>query len=202
MKERLIRSPGRKPPKGEEQAGVLARHEIEFESPTELERHMKSLAEDTDKRPFWDRQCTLFEQFARRFSDRELMIGGLTVEGKASEVLWWAGCLRTNMARGDGAHNVADSSMRLMAKIMELTVLANEPALLVGQNKIAVGSALTIHKQKKADTRLPALQKAATNIWSTHPRWKINAVAAEIVARKKSKGLKASYIAKLIKKPA
>ena len=134
MRKLIVRSPGRTPKRGKKQPGILARGVIEFESPEELERSFETLPEQ----PFWDRQCAEFEAFARRFSNAPKMSASdLTAPEIAGEVLWWAGCLRESLSRSQSGLDIVFVAMNLAGKMVQLTIAANEQALLVGQDQTA-----------------------------------------------------------------
>ena len=127
MKKRIIRSPGRKPPRGKEQPGILALEVTEFETADELQQHLENVCNDPDLRPFWDQQCEAFEAFARQHADASIMgSNDLTTHGVAANLLWCVECLRGHMRRGDSAGSIADAALMLAGAVVQLTVLVNE----------------------------------------------------------------------------
>jgi len=210
MKKRVVRSPGRTV-KGKERPGLLARQETVLESPDELRAFLVAQAAPSEQhRPLWIRQCDSFEAFARQFTDvqfvdHELASGvttPLSANGKAGEVIWWADCLRQRIAAGATTAEVADVAMTLAGKMVELTVLANEDALIVGSESLAPKKAATDAHQLLAEERWAKIQKAAVDVWREHPRWTKTSVADELEDRQLTFGIAAEYVRKKIRKPA
>ncbi|HMM74885.1 MAG TPA: hypothetical protein PJ986_04185 [Gammaproteobacteria bacterium] len=209
MKKRITRSPGRTV-KGKERPGLLARGETTLESAGDLQAFLATQAATADQpRPLWLRQCEAFEAFARQFTDeqaaaRELALGAslpLTTYGKAGEVVWWADCLRQRIADRSPAGEVANVAMTLAGKMIELTILANEEALIVGGEALAPKTAATLANRELADERWKKVQAAAEDVWREHPKMSKSRVAEILIARELTQDLSFDVVRKGLIKP-